>query len=549
MPKGSLRRTIDKAEARRLVLAHRGPAKLQREIVRLLGAEERIELLSGPAKIAGDLAIGPSALLVDGDLTVTGCLEDGHAADQTLLVVLGNLSARSLLTLSEIAVTGHVRVKDLVYGNSMGDNRLSVGGDLTAAIIVGDGHWFVIEGRRKGIAIAVDTTASLKDAEYVDEEPRRLFVAQVMDGEHLDLPRVARRIRAGKSIVKQPLPPPAPIAAAQLAKAALDKGGKTGGKTGTKTGPKTGPKKGGGTKLRLVGKRLRTIPPAVLRAADLGSLNLEDNEIRALPADVRRLTSLRVLNLYGNELSGLPKEIGALERLEELNLEFNRLGSLPIEIGRLVHLRTLNVANNCSLKNKSTNYLRRLPDELGNLTALQALDVSMNRLERLPATLARLTALRDVRLSSNCWKRFPALLAELPKLTRLSYGQPVPGEGPIDPEVFDGLTDLVGLTRLDLDRCRLAALPGGLRRLKNLTCLDLAYNRLRRLPDWLGDLASLETLGLGGFDPADETPAQTGRRLRALPNLKKVAISGVDLERRNAITRALPSLEIVADVD
>jgi hypothetical protein len=80
---------------------------------------------------------------------------------------------------------------------------------------------------------------------------------------------------------------------------------------------------------------------------------------------------------YG--LETISEEIGGLTQLRSLNLSVNRLRTLPESIGNLKQLETLNVA---------MNQLERLPESIGNLTWLRWLNLSHNRLLNLPDSFA-----------------------------------------------------------------------------------------------------------------------------------------------------------------
>ena len=80
------------------------------------------------------------------------------------------------------------------------------------------------------------------------------------------------------------------------------------------------------------------------------------------------------LDLHENGLAGeIPSELGDLAALEHLNLSVNQVGGpIPSEIGNLTNLRQLRL---------SGNHLEGpVPGELGDLSKLEELSLARNRL-------------------------------------------------------------------------------------------------------------------------------------------------------------------------
>ncbi|MEL6150102.1 MAG: hypothetical protein AAFR56_10810 [Chloroflexota bacterium] len=73
-------------------------------------------------------------------------------------------------------------------------------------------------------------------------------------------------------------------------------------------------------------------------------------------------TDLTVLNLQGLGLVELPSEIGQLTALQQLDIRNNKLAFLTPEIGQLIALEGFNL---------SGNRLTSLPPEIGQLTAMK----------------------------------------------------------------------------------------------------------------------------------------------------------------------------------
>ncbi len=112
------------------------------------------------------------------------------------------------------------------------------------------------------------------------------------------------------------------------------------------------------------------------------------------------------------------------EGWEELDLSGQGLTELPEEIGRLSQLKVLKLGINRETRRR--NLLAILPKTLAQLTNLQSLYLSHNKLGSLPEGLAQLTNLQHLDLSFNKLGNLPAWLAQLPQLRTLSiYRNPI----------------------------------------------------------------------------------------------------------------------------
>lgn len=175
--------------------------------------------------------------------------------------------------------------------------------------------------------------------------------------------------------------------------------------------------------------------------------------------------------------------------------------------------------------------LERLPDAIGELTALERLDVGDNRLCELPALPA---SVRELYVHDNQLVRLPALpalrvldanrnrlaevaairdvdfvylagnrLAAAPETSGVRYlnvgDQPLGHLAAADPALEElraenagvaalAIDGLRGLRELSLRGNRLAALPAAIGALSRLGTLDLRGNQLDELPDALLDL-------------------------------------------------------------
>jgi predicted DNA-binding WGR domain protein len=110
--------------------------------------EEGVELHEGDLTTA-KLVVGPRPLVVTGNLRVRGLLSDGHKADETLLVVLGDLEAKNIATFGAILVARNAKVREVVYGFSAHDRIFLCGGALSARCFLDGDHWVQVLGRLK----------------------------------------------------------------------------------------------------------------------------------------------------------------------------------------------------------------------------------------------------------------------------------------------------------------------------------------------------------------------------------------------------------------
>jgi Leucine-rich repeat (LRR) protein len=98
------------------------------------------------------------------------------------------------------------------------------------------------------------------------------------------------------------------------------------------------------------------------------------------------------LYLIGKEIDNLPPEIGQLTNLTMLDLSLNRLSKLPPEIGQLTNLTRLYLRR---------NQLRELPPEIRQLTNLTTLDLGNNQISALPPQLGKIPNLITLHLDDN----------------------------------------------------------------------------------------------------------------------------------------------------
>ncbi|XLS66463.1 hypothetical protein HN51_026437 [Arachis hypogaea] len=141
------------------------------------------------------------------------------------------------------------------------------------------------------------------------------------------------------------------------------------------------------------------LPLELGNLSQLQRLQINSNNFTGeLPATLAKLTSLQIVQLADNQFSGkIPDFIQSWTNLQQLVIQGSGLsGPIPSGISVLEHLNDLRISDlngdenssfpqlkNMSMKNlilRSCNINGTLPTYLGNMTSLQTLDLSFNKL-------------------------------------------------------------------------------------------------------------------------------------------------------------------------
>ncbi|MCT4619326.1 MAG: NEAT domain-containing protein [Marinisporobacter sp.] len=197
------------------------------------------------------------------------------------------------------------------------------------------------------------------------------------------------------------------------------------------------------TKLKTIdasNNQLTSIPKSLCNIKSLKILKLEHNKIASIDKNISKLTALTGLDLNNNNLTGLPDHLSGLTSLKYLRLDNNRFETLPDSIGDLTGLITLDLNSN-SLKtmsaeigklkrltelNLSTNQLSKFPSGISKLVALKEIDMDLNLLTDIDVDsegnkidLSQLTKVESVDLSRNRINQLPMSLKTLPNVKKL----------------------------------------------------------------------------------------------------------------------------------
>ncbi|GAA4820803.1 hypothetical protein GCM10011365_23210 [Marinicella pacifica] len=209
------------------------------------------------------------------------------------------------------------------------------------------------------------------------------------------------------------------------------------------------------------------------------------------------------ISMGSNNLVGIiPVELGNLSNLQRLNLTLNQLsGTIPKELSNLSNLNYLYLTSN--------RLSGSIPKELSNLSNLQSLNLSRNQLSgTIPKELGNLSNLRELSLFTN--QLYGSIPVELGNLSNLYYlfleSNQLNGSIPIE------LGNLSDLHYLRLNSNRLSGtIPGELGNLSNLQNLNLGRNQLSgSIPVELGSLSNLQHLYLYSNQLSGSIPVELG---------------------------------------
>ncbi|CAH1775944.1 unnamed protein product [Owenia fusiformis] len=227
-----------------------------------------------------------------------------------------------------------------------------------------------------------------------------------------------------------------------------------------------------------------------LRKNEKGLLELDasSENLLELPDAVSNLKEIQALRLDCNWIRKLPEHIGNLTGLEYLSCRDSALVHLPENIIKCKAINYLDLEN---------NMLRKLPQYLREFRKLQFLNLRFNRLAPWPRVLNFMSQLQYLDISKN---------------TSLYH-------------VYDRcISSLQNLKWLSLENTSLDALPKDLNKCSNLEHVNASHNYIKNLDDDLAELSHLKTFILGG-NKLNEYPEV----LSSIEPLEVLDISGNDI--------------------
>ncbi len=355
----------------------------------------------GDVKIDGELAVGPGPVIVWGSLEVDGAVIDRQGASRTLLVVLGDLRCKNLITLSQVCVLGDVDVSGVIFGEAAdGNDRMIVSGTTRAKAIVNDAHWFHLSGQVDADFVYGHVDGAPTSGFRAEE----LFISEVLDGEEEELDEsiyastirsdlIVQRLRQGQDILRD-----SPSTRRHELMSSLSEVSET------------------KRVISLEDAGLFEVPDEVFDTPGLARLTLDFNEITSLPARIGELTDLRFLSLDNTQIRRLPPEIAKLQELRTLSLRFMRIKQLPDEIAQLKNLSKIFLTY--SAFDEFPEPLRGLP----NLVEVQFWHCEPDnpaKLEQMIESLKTLPSLTTLGFYKGEISRFPTAISELENLESL----------------------------------------------------------------------------------------------------------------------------------
>ena len=232
------------------------------------------------------------------------------------------------------------------------------------------------------------------------------------------------------------------------------------------------------------GNQLRTLPPGLSALRKLTTLNLSRNQIENEALEViSYIPTLKELRLGDNSLTGeLPDILGELKALEILDLHGNSIEDIPQTIESMSKLKVLNVAG---------NKLTVIPMAAMGGMPLTEIMASHNRLNGhlFPSSISQVTSLQILDVSHNA-------------LVSIGDGQinmPLLHTFDVSSNRLTALPDLTvmhKLSTLNASENQIRTIPEGFTSLQALKSADFSGNSLLTLDDGIGSMESLTILNI-----------------------------------------------------
>ncbi|KAG2300279.1 hypothetical protein Bca52824_036751 [Brassica carinata] len=208
-------------------------------------------------------------------------------------------------------------------------------------------------------------------------------------------------------------------------------------------------------------------------------LRISETSIEEIPARICNLSQLRSLDISGNKrLKHLPVSISEIRSLERLNFSgCSVLESLPPEI-----CQTMSCLRWLYLEGTS---IKELPENIGNLIALEVLQARRTAIRRAPWSIALLTRLQVLAIGNSLYAS-EGLHSQCPRLSRFDNLRALCLSNMNMLEIPNSIGNLWSLSELDLSGNNFEFIPASIKGLSRLNILNLNNcQRLQALPDEL----------------------------------------------------------------
>jgi hypothetical protein len=127
--------------------------------------EDDLEFLyyEGEAQFA-ELSLEESVIVINGNLVIDETITDDEF---TMLIVLGDLKCKNIVTMANIFVSGNVTIQNVFIGDSILDGVTEIGGDLIVNSIIEIEHTIKIYGELKANFIHTFGNSTDKNGEIM----------------------------------------------------------------------------------------------------------------------------------------------------------------------------------------------------------------------------------------------------------------------------------------------------------------------------------------------------------------------------------------------
>lgn len=319
--------------------------------------------------------------------------------------------------------------------------------------------------------------------------------------------------------------------------------------------------------------RKSAIPPIVYQCKNLIALEIINCRLNELPSQLDQLRDLKTVYLFNNTSDGrlklnknkhitrleirtqqpqnLPKSFKNLSALELLDLSENKLTRFPNSARKNRQLKELNLQRNeITLQHKIRKH-----------KSLERLALHGNKITVVPASIKNFPKLKKLNFNLNPIEKVHANIGRLKNIEQLSFYNnkltAIP-EGVYDltslleidlfhnqiEEIGPRFTNWQKLTTLYLSHNKLTALPENIDTLKFLSGIYVWENRIGKLPASVGKMPQLKFLRIN-HNYLKEIPTSFYK----LPNIEEIDFSHNYITNVDQAIFNYPQLKIIAIVN